>query len=121
MDVLKERNKITEEILQGIFIQRSLFAMSKNVKQIQDKKMNSFHSDFWNKRIFITSGNSLILQHDKRERFLDMRTRIGKTGTKNPKKSQMVHNKIIWGQYGFLVKELAHGYTEAVRKDLLNI
>jgi hypothetical protein len=121
MDVLKQRNKISEEILQGIFIQNKLFAMSKSVKGIQDKKMNSFNSSFWNKRTYISSGNKLILQHDKRERFLDMRTRTGKTGTKNPKKNQVVHNKIIWGQYGFLVRELAYGYTDEVRKNLLNI
>jgi len=118
MDLLKQRENRAEEILQGKFIRKVLEETSSDIQRLQNKVMSSFSSDFWNTRQFKVSDGQLVHTHDKRQRFVDMRSRIDKKGNKHKKKSYVVHNRIIWGQYNNLTRELAFGYTDAVKSEL---
>ncbi|WP_445458439.1 hypothetical protein [Flavobacterium sp. HNIBRBA15423] len=121
MSVLQNRSNRAEEILQGRFIQKKMEETSREIQKTQDQTMSSFKSSFWNDRTFSVSNGELTYKHDKRNRFVDMRTRTSKNGTKQPKKARIVHNKIIWGQYNFLVRELAFGYTEAAKNEIKSL
>ena len=118
MNVLQERQKRAEEILQGKFINRKLEETSKEIDKLQTQGMSDFRSSFWNNRSFSVSNGKLTYKHDKRHRFVDMKTRMRKDGSKNRKKSRAIHNKIIWGQYNYLTRELAYGYTDAVKAEI---
>lgn len=118
MGILQDRAKRTEEIMQGKFIHSKLQETAKEINELQTKAMSGFKSEFWNDRSFSVSGGKLVHQHHKAQRFLDMKTHTGKDGNRQRKKSRVVHNKIIWGKYNYLVRELAFGYTEAVIEDL---
>ena len=121
MNVLQERQKRAEEILQGKFIQRKLEETSKEIGRLQTQEMSDFRSSFWNNRAFNVSNGKLTYKHDKRHRFVDMKTRMRKDGSKNRKKSRSIHNKIIWGQYNYLTRELAYGYTDAVKAEIQSL
>lgn len=121
MNVLQERQKRAEEILQGKFIQRKLEETSKEIDKLQTQGMSDFRSSFWNNRSFSVSNGKLTYKHDKRHRFVDMKTRMKKDGSKNRKKSRAIHNKIIWGQYNYLTRELAYGYTDAVKSEIQSL
>ena len=121
MNVLQERQKRAEEILQGKFIQRKLEETSKEIDRLQTQGMSDFRSSFWNNRSFSVSNGKLTYKHDKRHRFVDMKTRMRKDGSKNRKKSRAIHNKIIWGQYNYLTRELAYGYTDAVKAEIQSL
>ena len=121
MNVLQERQKRAEEILQGKFIQRKLEETSKEIDRLQTQEMSDFRSSFWNNRAFNVSNGKLTYKHDKRHRFVDMKTRMRKDGSKNRKKSRAIHNKIIWGQYNYLTRELAYGYTDAIKAEIQSL
>ena len=121
MKVLQERQKRAEEILQGKFIQRKLEETSKEIDRLQTQEMSDFRSSFWNNRAFNVSNGKLTYKHDKRHRFVDMKTRMRKDGSKNRKKSRAIHNKIIWGQYNYLTRELAFGYTDAIKAEIQSL
>ena len=118
MSLLQNRSNRTEEILQGKFIRKTLDETGKEIERIQRKVTNGFKSDFWNNATFTVTEDSLVHQHDKRQRFLDMRTRATKTGSKKKKKSRVIHNRVIFGQYNMLIRELTFGYTDAVKDEL---
>ena len=121
MNVPQERQKRAEEILQGKFIQRKLEETSKEIDRLQTQEMSDFRSSFWNNRAFNVSNGKLTYKHDKRHRFVDMKTRMRKDGSKNRKKSRSIHNKIIWGQYNYLTRELAFGYTDAIKAEIQSL
>ena len=121
MNVLQERQKRAEEILQGKFIQRKLEETSKEIDRLQTQEMSDFRSSFWNNRSFSVSNGKLTYKHDNRHRFVDMKTRMRKDGSKNRKKSRAIHNKIIWGQYNYLTRELAFGYTDAIKAEIQSL
>ena len=121
MNVLQERKKRAEEILQGKFIQRKLEETSKEIDKLRTQEMSDFRSSFWNNRSFSVSNGKLTYKHDKRHRFVDMKTRMRKDGSKNRKKSRAIHNKIIWGQYNYLTRELAYGYTDAIKAEIQSL
>ena len=58
MNVLQERQKRAEEILQGKFIQRKLEETSKEIDRLQTQEMSDFRSSFWSNRAFnVSNGN----------------------------------------------------------------
>jgi hypothetical protein len=118
MNVLAKRTTRTDEVLEGKFIRRVLEETAKEIDETQRKAMQGFNSDFWNNRAFVITSNQLTLTHDKRIRFVDMKNRLRKDGSKTRKKSYVVHNRIIMGKYNYLVRELAYGYTDAVKAEL---
>lgn len=121
MGILQDREKRSEEIRQGRFIHSRLEETAKEINKLQQKAMSGFKSEFWNNRTFSVSGGKLVHQHHKAQRFLDMKSHTGKDGNRQRKKSRVVHNKIIWGKYNYLVRELAFGYSEAVKEEFSNM
>lgn len=113
---------IKDEILQGRFVKRvfqeTAISIDKDVSATMSKR--GFQSPEWERRTFQTSDTVLAYQHLIKNRFVDIRTRNTKDG-KRKKKSHPVHNRIIFGHYGEVIKELSFGFTEAVREELLTI
>lgn len=123
MNLLEKRNEIGEEILKKRFTKRVLGEVANDMAKAQEKIMGErgFEANDWySGRAFQVSEDSLGYQHLKKHRFVDMKTRKTKEGTK-PKKSHPVHNRIIWGHYNNLIKELHFGFTEAVKHELGNL
>lgn len=121
MNVLQNRANRSDEILQGKFIRSKLKEVAQEIDKSQKKAISGFKSSFWHNNVFNVSDNQMTLLHDNRERFVDMRTRLGKSGNRNKKKNHPIHNKIIWSQYNYLTRQLAYGYTEAVKEELRQI
>jgi hypothetical protein len=118
-DLINERSrKSQEQILEGRFIRMKLNEMADDIREASDKKMIGFSSAFWNNRRFSTTDNQMQYEHLKVHRFVDMRTRAKKDGTKSKKKSYPIHNRIVMGQYSQLTRELSFGFTEAVKATL---
>jgi hypothetical protein len=40
---------------------------------------------------------------------------------KHKKKSHPIYNKIVWGHYNNIVRELAYGYTDAVKAEMRSL
>jgi len=112
----------TDEILKGRFVKRVFQEAGADIESAQTKYMDSrgFESPEWNQRSFTTSDSALVMQHLGRHRFVDMRTRNTKSGKKK-KKSHPIHNRIIFGHYNFIVRELKYGFTDAVVEELKQI
>lgn len=121
MSVLAKRSERINEIVQGKFITNSLKNTAKNIDSLQSKQIGNFKSDFWDKRSFAVNSNVMTYKHLKQHRYLDMRTRTNKDGSKSKKKSRSIHNKIIWGAYSNLTRELAYGFTEAAIDEIRNL
>ena len=121
MGLLQKRSERTDEILQGKFIRNKLKETGDDIQRIQRKVTSGFKSEFWNTATFTVADTTLVHQHNKRQRFLDMRTRADKNGNKKKKKSRIIHNKVIYGQYNYLIRELVFGYTEAVKEEVRNL
>jgi hypothetical protein len=121
MNVLAQRQNRSDEVLKGKFVHRALTDTSKEIDKLQRQKMSDFRSSFWNNRTFSVADGRLTYKHDKRHRFVDMKNRTRKDGSKTRKKNQTIHNKIIWGQYNYLTRELAYGYTDAIKAELQSL
>ena len=112
-----------EDILKGKFIRQVLGNTAKDIDNAQIKLMTSrgFERQEWySGRSFNITDASLTETLLTKHRFIDMKTRDSKKG-KHPKKNYPVYNKIIWGHYNNLVRELSFGFTEAVTDDLRKI
>ena len=123
MSLLQSRENFSDQILQDKFIRKTLRDVAVDIDKAQRNAMSSrgFENDDWyNGREFIVSNNTLDHTHYKKQRFVDMRTRTSKKGT-NRKKSHPIHNKIIWGHYNNIIKELHFGFTNAVKEELRNL
>lgn len=109
----------SDEILKGRFAKRVFTETAADIDKAQSKLMRSrnFKSPQWNDRTFTTSSSALVVQHLGRHRFVDMRTRNTKTGKKR-KKSHTIHNRIMFGHYNNIVRELKYGYTDAVVEEM---
>ena len=64
------------------------------------------------------AGGTLAIQHQKRQRFLDMKTRTLKSGITKRKKAYPVHNKIIFGHLNNVIRQLKYGFTEAIQEKM---
>lgn len=109
----------TDDILKGRFAKRVFQQTGADIDQAQTKYMNSrgFESPQWNTRQFITSDSALTIQHLARHRFVDMRTRNTASGKKK-KKNHPIHNRIMFGHYNNIIRELKFGFTDAVKEEL---
>ena len=117
-NLLQNRKNSENSILERKFIRQKLSESATNIRQLQDKRMSSFSSAFWNDRSFSVNDNEMQYEHLKVHRFIDMRTRAKKDGTIIRKKSYTIHNRIVMGQYSQLTKELAYGFTEEIKNQL---
>lgn len=123
MPLIQSRENLSDQILQGRFIRRVLQDTSKDIDKAQRKYMSGRgfeNNDWYSGRGFTVAENTLGYTHLKKHRFVDMKTRTSKNGRKN-KKSHPVHNKIIWGHYNNIIKELHFGFTHAVKEELRNL
>ncbi len=120
-NLLQNRKSSDNTILERKFIRMKLQETANDIRDAQNKKMSSFSSAFWNDRSFSVSDNEMQYEHLKVHRFIDMRNRAKKDGSKSPKKSYAIHNRIVMGQYSQLTKELAYGFTEEIKDQLRNI
>lgn len=123
MDLLKSRENFSDQILERRFIRRVLQDTSKDIDRAQRSYISSrgFNNPNWNSgRGFTVTQNELGYTHLKKHRFVDMKTRMTSKG-KVRKKSHPIHNKIIWGHYNNVIKELHFGFTNAIKEELRNI
>lgn len=123
MTPIQSRENLSDQILEGRFIRRVLQDTSKDIDQAQSAYISGrgFENNDWNtKRGFTVTQNEMGYTHLKKHRFVDMKTRTSKKG-KNRKKSHPIHNKIIWGHYNNVIKELHFGFTNAIKEELRNL
>lgn len=122
MSLRNDRNARRDTILEGKFITKILQEEGKEINKDIDSKMrrSSFNSTEWNDKKIIVSENTLTYTHLKRHRFIDMKTRASKKGTKR-KKNYPIHNKIIFGRINNIIRDLAHGYTDEVIEQLKKV
>jgi len=118
MNTLAQRTTIGDEILKAKFTKRQLKQTADDIRNLSQRKMSGFRSSFWQDRSFSVTDNQMDYEHLKVHRFVDMRRRVDATGTPQNKKSHPIHNRIVMGQYSQLTKELAYGFTEAVKEQL---
>lgn len=123
MPLAESRENLSDQILERRFIRRVLHDSSKDIDKAQRSYMSGRgfeQNDWYSGRSFQVTENELGYTHLKKHRFVDMKIRTSKKG-KNRKKSHPVHNKIIWGNYNNIIKELHFGFTNAVKDELRNL
>jgi hypothetical protein len=123
VDLLQNRENLSDQILEGRFIRRVMQDSSKDIDQAQRKYMSSRgfeNEDWYSGRGFTVTENGLDYTHLKKHRFVDMKTRNTKKG-KQRKKAHPIHNRIIWGHYNNIIKELHFGFTNAVKEELRSL
>jgi len=74
-------------------------------------------NEWYSGRGFVVTDNELGYTHLKAHRFNDMKFRNSNKG-KNKRKNHRIHNRIIWGHFNNIVKELHFGFTHAVQEEL---
>ena len=121
MNLLANRTNNDDTILKGRFVRMKLEETAKAIQLEQDKRMMSFNSSFWRDRTFSVTDNEMQFEHLKVHRYIDMRTRAKKDGSKNKKKAYPIHNRVIMGQYNQLTKELMYGFTQSIKHILRDI
>ena len=130
MSLLDRRNTSTG-IIEQRFITAKLNQMGKDILSESKREQKGFTSAKWNHVSVNTSDNTLTYEHLPQHRFVDMKTRNAgnrtsltkkrlKTG-KIRKKFYPIHNKVIWSNKRFLVKELSFGFTDAVKKQFSDV
>jgi len=123
MTPIQSRENGSDQILEGRFIRRVLQDTAKDIDKAQLKYISGrgFENEDWNSgRGFTVSTDTLEYTHLKKHRFVDMKTRTSSNG-KVRKKSHPIHNRIIWGHYNNVIKELHFGFTKAVKEELRNL
>ena len=123
MRLLDTRQQTAEAILQGRFIRSVSQDTAKDIDKAQQKYMSSrgFEgNDWYSGRSFFSFTDGFDYVHLKKHRFVDMKIRMTKNGSSR-RKAHPIHNKIIWGHYNNMIKELHFGFTEAVKHQLRNM
>ena len=120
MSLIETRERFSRDILERRFIRKVLQDVSKDIDTAQRSFMSSRgfeNQDWYNERGFKVTENEMGYTHLKKHRFVDMKTRMSKKGRKR-KKQYAIHNKILWGHYNNVVKELHFGFTHAVQEEM---
>lgn len=120
MSLINTREQFSDAILEGRFIRKVSQTMTQVIDKAQTAYMSSrgFESDNWySGRGFVATETGLEYSHLKKHRFVDMKSRNSSKG-KVRKKQHPVHNRIIWGHYNNMIKELHFGFTHAVQEEL---
>lgn len=123
MSLLDSRQSTVDAILQGRFIRSVSQDTTKDIDQAQRKYMSGrgFETNDWySGRSFVATTEGFEYTHLKKHRFVDMKIRNSKKG-KIKKKVHPIHNRIIWGHYNNLIKEMHFGFTEAVKHQLRSL
>lgn len=117
---MTQQEKQLEDVLKGRFIKRVFQESIKDIDKAQVVYLSGhgFNSPEWfNARSFVASETALEYSQLKKHRFVDMKTRNTKKG-KIRKKAHPVHNKILYGHYNNIIRELSVGFTEAIKEQL---
>jgi hypothetical protein len=115
-----DKKQTLNEVLEHRFIERVLRDTAKDIDKAQIQYMQSrgFASNDWFAgRNFAVANDNLQIQVLKKHRFVDMKTRTSKKGTKR-KKAHPVYNRIIYGHYNNIIRELSFGFTDAIKEQL---
>lgn len=110
----------SDKLIEKRFIKSSLENTAKKIQGDVYKKTSSFRSTFWRANSFSSTDDTMVYNHSIKNRFVDMRTR-NKQGAKVKKKSHVVHNRIVMGNYSALVRELSFGFTEDIKQKFRNM
>ncbi|MFL9844754.1 hypothetical protein [Flavobacterium rhizosphaerae] len=117
---MAEGTEHLDEILEGRFIRRVLtdYSNDVNLAQVQYIGSHNFSNADWiSDRTFDVQENALQYSQKLKHRFVDMKF-IGQGEARHKKKAHPIYNRIMWGHYNNIVRELAYGFTEAVKEDL---
>lgn len=123
MDLLQNRQTTnSNDILEKRFIGLILKEESDQLNQEQIKLMNSrgFSSPtFFNDRGFqVLEDHKLQYTHPTVLRFIDMKSRTSKNGTKTTKKAYPVHNKPLYGMVNNVLRRLQFEFTDKIKQML---
>lgn len=116
-DVLKART--SKKIIEQKYIDRVLKDEGSRIIQEQDRVI-SRHGvrkkvPEITRRRFSVTNSRLEMIHPIRQRFIDMKTIRGQR-----QKAIEIHNKIIYGGFNSVVRRLAFGFTEDIKKMIAN-
>lgn len=120
MGLIDTREQFSNDIVEKRFIRKVSQDMNHDIDQAQTAYMSSrgFETENWySGRGFVATESGLEMTHLKKHRFVDMKTRTSKKGT-NRKKAHPVHNRIIYGHYNNMIKQLHFGFTHAVQEEM---
>lgn len=112
--------KTLDEILEGRFIKRVMTTTAQDIDAAQVQYMDAHgfeNTDWFTDRQFTPSESALEYTQKLKHRFVDMKT-ISAGGERHKKKSHPVYNKIIFGHYNNIIRELKYGFTDAVKEEL---
>ena len=114
--------KTLDQILEGRFIKRVLKTAGDDMNLAQVKYMDSHglgQSDLKTNRSFTASESALEYTQRLKHRFIDMKHMTSqKTEKRIKKKNHPIYNKIAYGHYNNIVRELKFGYTDAVKEEM---
>ena len=117
---MSETEQQLENVLKGRFVKRVFQESVKDIDRAQVMYMrgHGFDSVEWyTGRSFVSSKTALEYTQMLKHRFVDMKTRNTKKG-KIRKKAHPIHNKVIYGHYNNIIRELSFGFTEAIKEQL---
>lgn len=124
MNILDQRdNEAHDSILKKRFIRSVMQEAKEDIDKAQRNYLSSRgfeENDWYEGRGFTVSDDGLEYIHLKKHRFVDMKTRKTKEAIVR-KKSHPIHNRIIWGYYNDIIKELHFGFTEEVKNEFKKI
>jgi len=117
---MESNEKTLNDVLEGRFIRRTMQAAATDINVAQVKYMGShgFSNPNWiTGRTFNATENALNYAQFLKHRFVDMK-KISKKMKQYKKKSHPIYNRIIWGHYNNIIRELSFGFTEAIKEEL---
>jgi hypothetical protein len=120
---MEANDKKLDDVLEGRFIRRTMQTAATDINQAQVKYMGShgFSNPNWiTGRSFQASESALNYSQFLKHRFVDMK-KISKKMKQHKKKSHPIYNKIIWGHYNNIIRELSFGFTETVKAELRSL
>lgn len=114
MDLIGDRSN--EKIIFRAFVRRTLEKRSKLISEAQDKNMPNFTDKSHARRSFEVSDETLVYNHKRLLRFLDMRRLTFPKSTTKYKRKRIfaVHNTIIMKQYDSTMRELTYGLSDSI-------
>ena len=109
-----------DDILKGRFIRRVFEETAKEIDQAQVTYMSGHgfeDTNWYSMRNFVSDESALVYSQMLKHRFVDMKTRNTAKG-KVRKKQHPIHNRIIYGHYNNIIREMSFGFTEAAKEQL---
>jgi hypothetical protein len=114
---MEANDKTLDDVLEGRFIRRTMQIAATDINQAQVKYMGFSNPNWITGRSFQASDSALNYSQFLKHRFVDMK-KISKKMKQYKKKSHPIYNRIIWGHYNNIIRELSFGFTEAVKAEL---